>query len=94
MQEDFTSLPSLLHQLADRDIQRVLVEGGPATVHGFLEAGLVDEVFLVHSAAVHQSPVPSNLDDKVLAKAGLSIHEELVWGEERVEHYLKNVNAA
>ena len=94
MQEDFTSLPSLLHQLADRDIQRVLVEGGPATVHRFLEAGLVDEVFLVHSTAVHQSPVPSNLDDKVLAKAGLSIHEELVWGEERVEHYLKNVNAA
>ena len=31
MQEDFTSLPFLLHQLADRDIQRVLVEGGPVT---------------------------------------------------------------
>ena len=94
MQEDFTSLPSLLHQLADRDIQRVLVEGGPATVHRFLEAGLVDEVFLVHSDVVHQSPVPSNLDELVLSKAGLSIHEELVWGEERVEHYLRNLNAA
>ena len=91
MQESFTGLPSLLHQLADRDVQRVLVEGGPTTVHRFLEAGLVDEVFLVHSGAVHQTPVPSGIDAAVLAKAGLSNQEELVWGEERVEHYVRNV---
>lgn len=91
MQESFTGLPSLLHQLADRDIQRVLIEGGPTTVHRFLEAGLVDEVFLVHSGAVHHTPVPSGIDAAVLAKAGLSNQEELVWGEERVEHYVRNV---
>ena len=93
MQGEFTSLPSLLHQLADRDIQRVLVEGGPATVHHFLEADLVDEVFLVHSPSVHQSPVPSGLDERVLTNAGLSVQEELVWGEERVEHYVRSISA-
>ncbi len=89
MQNNFTGLNSLLHQLADREIQRVLVEGGPTTVHRFLEGNLVDEVFLIHSEVVHQEPFVADLDAKMLANSGLTLVQEYVWGEERVEHYLR-----
>ena len=91
MQKNFTGLSSLMHQLADQDIQRVLVEGGPTTVHRFIEAELVDELFLVHSEAVHASPVPSGITAEVLISAGLTLAHEYVWGDERVEHYLRSV---
>ena len=94
MQANFSGLASLLHQLADQDVQRVLVEGGPTTVHHFLQAGLVDEVFVVHSEVVHRSPVPSELDADVLEKAGLVKDGELVWGEERVEHFVRSITEA
>jgi diaminohydroxyphosphoribosylaminopyrimidine deaminase/5-amino-6-(5-phosphoribosylamino)uracil reductase len=94
MQKSFSGLPSLLHQLADQDIQRVLVEGGPTTVHRFLEAGLVDEVFLVHSTVVHESPVPANIDEPLLQESGLTKDAEYIWGEERVAHYTKTANEA
>lgn len=94
MQNNFTGLNSLLHQLADREIQRVLVEGGPNTVHQFLEEGLVDEVFLIHSEVVHQEPYEAGLDAELLAKSGLMLAEEYVWGEERVEHYLRTPTSA
>lgn len=89
VQSDFTNLTSLLNQLGDQNIQRVLVEGGPSTVHRFLDEHLVDELFLVHSEAVHRQPVPSNLDHSVLSKAGLRFADETVWGEERVEHFVR-----
>lgn len=89
VQSDFTNLTSLLNQLGDQNIQRVLVEGGPSTAHRFLDEHLVDELFLVHSEAVHRQPVPSNLDHSVLSKAGLRFADETVWGEERVEHFVR-----
>jgi diaminohydroxyphosphoribosylaminopyrimidine deaminase/5-amino-6-(5-phosphoribosylamino)uracil reductase len=89
VQSDFTNLTSLLNQLGDQNIQRVLVEGGPSTVHRFLDEHLVDELFLVHSEAVHRQPVPSNLDHSVISKAGLHLADETVWGEERVEHFVR-----
>jgi len=94
MQNTFGGLPSLLHQLADQEIQRVLVEGGPTTVHRFLESGLVDEVFLVHSNVVHQMPVPSNLDENVLREAGLTREADYVWGDERVAYFVKQTSEA
>ena len=90
MQENFSGLPSLLNQLADREIQRLLVEGGPTTVHRFLEEGLVDEVFLIRSQTVHASPVASGITSDVLSAAGLEMVHEYVWGAERVEHYLRS----
>ncbi|MDP6195325.1 MAG: bifunctional diaminohydroxyphosphoribosylaminopyrimidine deaminase/5-amino-6-(5-phosphoribosylamino)uracil reductase RibD [Candidatus Poseidonia sp.] len=94
MQGEFTGLSSLLHQLADREVQRILVEGGPTTVHRFLEAGLVDEVFLVHSEVIHQEPIDAGLSAKTLTDAGLTLSQEYVWGEERVEHYLRSPTSA
>ncbi len=94
MQREYSGLSSLLHQLADREIQRVLVEGGPTTVHRFLEAGLVEEVFLIHSTVMHKQPVPANLSAQNLSDAGLALAHEYVWGEERVEHYLRTPTSA
>ena len=85
VQNDFSGLHSLLNQLGDQDIQRVLVEGGPTTIHRFLEAGLVDEVYLVHVEVEHSEPVPSNIDHRLLEQAGLQKVQDMVWGEERVE---------
>ena len=82
-------LERLLQQLGDQELQRLLVEGGPSTVHRFLQAGLVDEVFLVHSTTTHASPVPSGLDDEAFASAGLAPQQGQVWGEERVSVWLR-----
>jgi diaminohydroxyphosphoribosylaminopyrimidine deaminase/5-amino-6-(5-phosphoribosylamino)uracil reductase len=89
VQADFINLTSLLNQLGDLDVQRVLVEGGPSTVHRFLEAGVVDEAILIHSTVVHEKPVPSGLDAARMHKAGLTFAEETVWGEERVQRFLR-----
>ena len=93
VQKEFTNLASLMNQLGDRDIQRVLVEGGPSTVERFLEASLVDEVFLVHSTVIHAQPVLSGLNAQRLSEAGLVLAEETIWGEERVERFLRAFNA-
>lgn len=93
IQKEFTGLSSLLNQLGDQHIQRVLIEGGPTTVHHFLEQHLVDELFLVHADAVHKHPVPSNIDEATLAQSNLNKVSELVWGDERVEHYVKPISA-
>ena len=63
-------------------------------MHRFLEAGLVDEVFLVNSTVVHESPVPSNIDTDVLHQAGLAQEAEFIWGEERVIYFVKRANEA
>jgi diaminohydroxyphosphoribosylaminopyrimidine deaminase / 5-amino-6-(5-phosphoribosylamino)uracil reductase len=52
-QEDFilppTGISGMLHQLWDKGIQSILVEGGPATHQMFLEAGLWDEIIVYTS---------------------------------------------
>ncbi len=45
-----TDPAGLLAELYDRDVRRVLLEGGPALAAAFLRAGLVDEIVL------HQAP--------------------------------------
>ena len=89
MTTTFRSLETLLNQLGDRDIHRLLVEGGPTTVHAFLDAGLVDELYLVKSAVTHTHPVPSNLDASRLENAGLSHASNEHWGEETVEYWTR-----
>ena len=89
MTTTFRSLETLLNQLGDRDIHRLLVEGGPTTVHAFLDAGLVDELYLVKSAVTHAHPVPSNLDASRLENAGLSHASNEHWGDETVEYWTR-----
>lgn len=92
VQSSFAGLPSLLNRLGDQNIQRILIEGGPTTIHRFLDERLVDEFYLVQSRHEHVSPVPSHISADVLAKAGLMATNELVWGEDNVEHYTRSTS--
>lgn len=94
VQEAFSGLHLLLNRLGDREIQRILVEGGPTTIRYFLSEGLVDELYLVHGDVVHDDPVPSNIDEATLAKAQLVKSTEMVWGDERVEHFVRTLNGS
>ena len=77
----------MLNQLGDREVQRLLVEGGPTTIHAFLEAGLVDEFFLVLSTVEHAEPVDAGLNAELLSNAGLLRFEDKKWGDEIVQHW-------
>ena len=72
LSEDFTNLPALLNRLGDMEIQRLMVEGGPVTIKHFLNAGLVDEFYLVQADVEHQTPYPSG-DAQTISDAGLSL---------------------
>ena len=82
---DYNGLLPLLNRLGDMEKQRLLIEGGPTTIHSFLNEGLVDEFYLVQSKVVHQEPVPANIDQDVLSQAGLTLHRTETWGEESVQ---------
>lgn len=89
MDENFTGLSRMLDMLGDKEIQRLLVEGGPATIRGFLSARLVDEFLLVKANVTHSQPVPSEINSQDLIDAGLSRVGSFNWGEEEVEHWVR-----
>jgi diaminohydroxyphosphoribosylaminopyrimidine deaminase/5-amino-6-(5-phosphoribosylamino)uracil reductase len=84
MGDEFRSLSALLNLLGDKEVQHLLVEGGPTTITHFLEQGLVDQFYLVQSLHNHQQPVPSNIDSKRLIDFGLKHVSTENWGEETV----------
>ena len=90
MGEDFTSLSALLNLLGDKEIQRLMVEGGPTTVDSFLDQGFVDEFYLIQSKVIHEQPVASNIDEQRLTSAGLSHTSTESWGEETVQLGTRN----
>ena len=90
MGEDFTSLSALLNLLGDKEIQRLMVEGGPTTVAAFLDQGFVDEFYLIHSDVNHEQPVASNIDAQRLTSAGLSHSATESWGEETVDIWTRS----
>ena len=83
----FSSLESLLHMLADQNIQRLLVEGGPTTIHEFLKHGFVDEFYLVLSNEHHVEPFFSGIDEQTLVQSGLAKMKTLKWGPEEVLYF-------
>lgn len=68
-------LVQLLDLLGDRDVQRLLVEGGANVWQRFLAADLVDEAHIFHSKTDLGGGVPSGITDALLADAGLSRQE-------------------
>ena len=90
MGKEFNSLPALLNLLGDQEIQRLMVEGGPTTIGNFLDQGLVDEFYLIHSEVTHQQPVASNIDAERLSSAGLSHTATDKWGDETVYLWTRN----
>tara|TARA_B100000212_G_scaffold159832_1_gene120127 strand:+ start:511 stop:1533 length:1023 start_codon:yes stop_codon:yes gene_type:complete len=89
---EYNGLLPLLNRLGDIEKQRLLVEGGPATIHGFLSEGLVDEFYLVQSRVKHCEPVPSNIDGDVLKQSGLVLNHEEQWGEESVQVWMRKLS--
>ncbi len=89
---EYNGLLPLLNRLGDIEKQRLLVEGGPATIHGFLSEGLVDEFYLVQSRVEHREPVPSNIDGDVLERSGLMLNHEIQWGEESVQVWMRELS--
>ena len=71
--------------------QRILIEGGPKTIHSFLSEELVDEFYLVQSNVVHREPVPSNINQDVLTQAGLSLDRTETWGDESVQIWKRSI---
>ena len=89
---EYNGLLPLLNRLGDIEKQRLLVEGGPATIHGFLSEGLVDEFYLVQSRVEHCEPVPSNIDSDILERSGLVLNHEEQWGEESVQVWMRKLS--
>jgi diaminohydroxyphosphoribosylaminopyrimidine deaminase/5-amino-6-(5-phosphoribosylamino)uracil reductase len=85
LSDDFSNLSTLLNRLGDMEIQRVMVEGGPVTIKHFLNAGLVDEFYLVQADVEHQTPYPSGIDSQTITDAGLSLNQTITWGDESVQ---------
>ncbi|MCB9082219.1 MAG: bifunctional diaminohydroxyphosphoribosylaminopyrimidine deaminase/5-amino-6-(5-phosphoribosylamino)uracil reductase RibD [Lewinellaceae bacterium] len=54
-------LPTILHELAQRNITVLLVEGGPTLLHAFLDAGLWDEARVLRSATALPNGIPAPL---------------------------------
>ena len=82
---DYNGLLPLLNRLGDMEKQRLLIEGGPKTIHSFLSEQLVDEFYLVQSNVKHHQPVPSNIDAQRLTQSGLTLEQIETWGDETVQ---------
>mmetsp|Transcript_23216 Transcript_23216/g.38446 ORF Transcript_23216/g.38446 Transcript_23216/m.38446 type:complete len:287 (+) Transcript_23216:9-869(+) len=55
-----------------RNLNHIMVEGGPAVARAFLKKGLVDRVILVQAMEVEfQDPYPSNMTTETLSQSGL-----------------------
>ena len=89
---DYNGLLPLLNRLGDMEKQRLLIEGGPKTIHSFLKEGLIDEFYLVQSSVVHSEPVPSGINDHALTQAGLVHRRTEIWGEESVQVWMRRTN--
>jgi diaminohydroxyphosphoribosylaminopyrimidine deaminase/5-amino-6-(5-phosphoribosylamino)uracil reductase len=68
---------ALLAELFDRDVRRVLLEGGPTLAAAFLRAGLVDEV-VVHLAPQLLGAGPSLVGDLGITTMGSALHLQVV----------------
>lgn len=82
--DEFNGLKSMMNKLGDKEIQMLLVEGGPETIQRFLNAGLVSIFYLVKSSSVHQKPVPSGIDETKLRNSGFDLLKTEFWGDEEV----------
>ena len=82
--DEFNGLKSMMNKLGDKEIQMLLVEGGPETIQRFLNAGLVSIFYLVKSSSVHQKPVPSGIDETKLINSGFDLLKTEFWGDEEV----------
>ena len=83
--EGGVDLGQLLDMLGDRGVQRLLVEGGPDVWGRFLDAGLVDEVYLFQSQVDLGEGLAGGIDAACLEAAGLSLCERRESGADSLQ---------
>jgi diaminohydroxyphosphoribosylaminopyrimidine deaminase/5-amino-6-(5-phosphoribosylamino)uracil reductase len=85
--DEGVDLVQLLDLLGDREIQRLLVEGGPDVWARFLSDDLVDEAYIFHSNIDLGKGLRGGITSKILEDAGLIISSSDVVGVDRLEHW-------
>jgi diaminohydroxyphosphoribosylaminopyrimidine deaminase/5-amino-6-(5-phosphoribosylamino)uracil reductase len=88
--EEGVDLVQLLDLLGDREIQNLLVEGGPDVWAKFLADDLVDEAYIFHSKADLGEGLNSGISNTVLKAAGLHLVEERESGVDTLQIWNRN----
>ena len=81
---------NIVKDLASRGLQHIMVEGGPATALGFLDARVVDRAILVRAPIIFDIPVPAEIDESTLARAGLELIGTTKLGGDTIEYWTLN----
>ena len=88
--EEGVDLVQLLDLLGDREIQNLLVEGGPDVWARFLADDLVDEAYIFHSKADLGEGLKSGISNSVLEAAGLHLVEKRDSGVDTLQIWNRN----
>ncbi|MDP7312664.1 MAG: dihydrofolate reductase family protein, partial [Candidatus Thalassarchaeaceae archaeon] len=87
--EEGVDLVQLLDLLGDREVQRLLVEGGPDVWARFLADGLVDEACIFHSKVDLGEGLNGRITSEILEGAGLMLVSSENIGSDRMEHWVR-----
>lgn len=79
----------IVKDLASRGLHHIMVEGGPATAHAFLDARAVDRAILVRAPLEFEIPVPAKMDEETLKDAGLKMIGTSVMGGDVIEYWTR-----
>ena len=87
--EEGVDLMQLLDLLGDREVQRLLVEGGPDVWARFLADGLVDEACILHSKVDLGEGLNGGITSEILEGAGLMLASSENIGGDLMEHWVR-----
>ncbi|MDP6099579.1 MAG: bifunctional diaminohydroxyphosphoribosylaminopyrimidine deaminase/5-amino-6-(5-phosphoribosylamino)uracil reductase RibD [Candidatus Thalassarchaeaceae archaeon] len=87
--EEGVDLVQLLDLLGDREVQRLLVEGGPNVWGRFLTDELVDEACIFHSKVDLGEGLNGGITSEILEGAGLMLASSENIGGDRLDHWLR-----
>jgi len=80
-EDDESTLPTILEELGRNDQTSLLVEGGAAIAHSFVQDGLCEEVIIYRSPKKLKNGIP--FDESKLSDLGFSLFEEAEAGVDR-----------
>ena len=92
MNVSMISPKKIIQDLNAKNINHIMVEGGPATAIQFLKEKVVDRAILIRAPVTFIDPVPSGMKDDMLREAGLvrlELEDELMCGDDTVEYWVR-----
>ncbi len=78
-------LNHILSLLGDRQLQELLIEGGPETARRFLDCELIDRAIIIRTDAEFKEPVHLGITSEDLVQTNLIKIREENWGEDSAE---------